>query len=100
MSEDDITLGEVNRTLQRGLQTLIGRLDAFEQTTVRRDVYDADKRTADADKAAMMLRVEAVENDQEAMAVGRRQLWTLGITAFVFPLVIAIIVVLLNRGKI
>lgn len=100
MSEDDnITLGEVNRTVQRGHAELLRRLEAFELATVRRDVYDADKLTTDANKAALLLRVESVEHDLEVMAVGRRQLWTLGITAFIFPLIVAIIVVLLNTGR-
>lgn len=98
-NEDDVTLGEINRTLQRGIVDITKRLDSFETTTVRRDVYDANKQTADANTTAMLLRVEAVESDLEAMAGNRRQMLTLVVTSFVLPLIIGVIILLLNRGK-
>lgn len=98
MEEPRVTMGELGRRLDKFEQDMAARFDALVRRlddSIASKVYEADRRTADAQRLALEQRVEEVarQADERAheAAINRR----LAISALLAPLLVALVSVLL-----
>ena len=72
------------------------RIADLAQTTLRRDVYDADERRRDAERAADRAALHDLEEDVEEMKDQARTNRRLIITGLAYPLVVGAILLILT----
>src|SRR5207302_184224 len=96
--EPRVTMGELGRRLDRFEAVMGSRLDHLANAladSVATKVYEADQRTADAQRQAIEQRIEDMENRDreraEEVATNRR----LAVSALLAPLLVAVVSVLL-----
>jgi hypothetical protein len=96
------TLGEVVVRLDglaKQLTEVIVRFDKADETYLRRDVYEADRRGTENTVTDVRTDVSELRTDLDAIASQRRQLWLMLASSFALPIVVGIILALLFSVK-
>lgn len=90
-SNDDVTIGEVNRNVVALQDTVTLFMAEVRSTTLRQDVYRAEQ-------AALLQRVQQLEGDALTAALRADANRRLAVSGLVFPLLVAVLTAVILAG--